>query len=158
VGKEIVQRGLLYEELDTDVEYVHSPGRTISEADNTLFSLMTLNQQALHVDAVYSGGTEFGVRLVNSLFTLSVAVGASVNQLTQGTTIANLGFGRVDFPKPVFVGDTLLVRTTVLDKRLSRSRPDTGIVVFRHEARNQHGDVVAVAERTAMIKRTSEAS
>ena len=157
MGNEILQRGLLFDELDTSAVYVHSPGRTISEADNTLFSLLTMNQQALHVDAVFSAETEFGVRLVNSLFTLSVAVGLSVNQLTQGTTIANLGFGRVEFPKPVFVGDTLLVRTTVLDKRLSRSRPDTGIVVFRHEARNQHGDVVAVAERTAMIKRTETA-
>ena len=154
MAQEIVQRGLLYEELDTTVEYVHSPGRTISEADNTLFSLMTMNQQALHVDAVFSAQTDYGSRLVNSLFTLSVAVGLSVNQLTQGTTIANLGFGRVEFPKPVFVGDTLLVRTTVLDKRLSRSRPEAGIVVFRHEARNQHGDVVAVAERTAMMKRS----
>ena len=91
---------------------------------------------------------------MNRLCPWSGALRARVGQLPQGATIANLGFGRVDDPKPVFGGDTLLVRTTVLDKRLSRSRPDTGIVVFRHEARNQHGDVVAVAERTAMIKRT----
>jgi acyl dehydratase len=145
------QRGLWYEELDVGVLYRHAPGRTVSEADNTLFSTLTMNPQALHLDGAWAAQQPFGERLVNSLFTLSTLVGLSVAQLTQGTIVANLGFSKVVFPKPVFHGDTLYAETVVLDKRLSQSRPASGIVTFEHTARNQHGEVVAVAERSTMV-------
>jgi acyl dehydratase len=146
------QRGLWFEELDTDVVYKHSPGRTVSESDNTLFSTLTMNPQALHLDAAFSADTEFGERLVNSLLTMSVLIGLSVGHLTQGTLVANLGFGDVQFPVPVRHGDTLYGETTVLDKRLSRSRPGQGVVTFRHVARNQHGVVVALVTRTSLMR------
>ena len=148
----IQQRGLWFEELDTEVTYRHAPGRTISEADNTTFSLLTMNQQALHVDAAFSAKTEFGERLVNSLLTMSVLVGQSVTHLTQGTIVANLGFGETRFPAPVRHGDTLYGATTVLSKRLSASRPGAGIVTFRHIATNQRGEVVAIVERSTLIR------
>jgi acyl dehydratase len=148
----VQQRGLWFEELDTGVTYRHAPGRTISEADNTMFSLLTMNQQALHVDAAFSAQTEFGERLVNSLLTMSVLVGQSVTHLTQGTIVANLGFGETRFPAPVRHGDTLYGETTVLGKRLSASRPGAGIVTFRHVATNQRGEVVAIVERSTLIR------
>lgn len=156
-GEVITQRGLYFEELAQGVTYAHSPGRTVGEADNTLFSTLTMNPQSLHLDAAASEGTEFGQRLVNSLFTLSTLVGLSVGQLTQGTTVANLAFGEVGFPRPVFAGDTLYARTEVLSKRLSRSRPGTGIVEFAHTALNQHGETVATARRTALMRCRPEA-
>jgi acyl dehydratase len=151
--REIVQqRGLWFEELRTGVLYQHSPGRTIGEADNTLFSTLTMNPQSLHLDAAYSATTEFGERLVNSLLTMSVLVGLSVGHLTQGTIVANLGFDDTRFPAPVRHGDTIYGETVVLDKRLSSSRPGQGIVKFEHTARNQHGEVVAVVTRTTLMR------
>jgi len=147
----VVQRGLWFEELEPGVLYKHSPGRTITEADNTLFSTMTMNPQALHLDAAFSARTEFGERLVNSLLTMAVLVGQSVAHLTQGTIVANLGFREVEFPAPVRHGDTIYGETTVLEKRLSASRPGQGIVTFRHVARNQHGDVVAIVVRSTLM-------
>ena len=145
------QRGLWYEELEVGALYRHAPGRTVSEADNVFFSTLTMNPQALHLDGAWSAQQTFGQRLVNSLFTLSTLVGLSVAQLTQGTIVANLGFSDVVFPKPVFHGDTLYAETVVLEKRLSMSRPGAGIVTFEHTARNQDGDVVAVATRSTMV-------
>lgn len=153
----IAQRGLYYEELQTGVRYQHAPGKTIDDAENAAFTLLTMNPASIHLDAHASAGNEFGRRLVNSLLTLSTLVGLSVNQLTQSTTVANLGFGRVDFPRPVFGGDTLYASTVVLEKRLSKSRPEVGIVVLEHTARNQHGQVVAVAVRSAMMQRQETA-
>jgi acyl dehydratase len=147
----VQQRGLWYEELEVGVLYRHAPGRTVSEADNVFFSTLTMNPQALHLDGAWAAEQPFGQRLVNSLFTLSTLVGLSVGQLTQGTIVANLGFSDVVFPKPVFHGDTLYAETVVLDKRLSSSRPGAGIVTFEHTARNQHGEVVAVAKRSTMV-------
>ena len=149
--KRIEQRGLWFEELETGVTYLHRPGRTVTEADNVLFSTLTMNPQALHLDEAWSAAQPFGQRLVNSLFTLSTLIGLSVGQITQGTTVANLGFRDVRFPKPVFHGDTLYGETVVLEKRASASRPGEGVVTFEHTARNQHGDVVAVAVRSALI-------
>ncbi|WP_322769370.1 MaoC family dehydratase [Frankia sp. Cr1] len=149
--RRIEQRGLWFDELEIDVVYVHRPGRTVGEADNTLFTTLTMNAQALHLDEAWSATQPFGRRLVNSMFTLSTLVGLSVNQLTQGTTVANLGFSDIRFPAPLFHGDTLYAETTVLDKRLSRSRPGQGVVTFEHTARNQDGDVVAVAVRSALM-------
>jgi acyl dehydratase len=145
------QRGLWFEELEVGALYRHVPGRTVSEADNILFSTLTMNPQALHLDGAWSAQQPFGQRLVNSLFTLSTLVGLSVAQLTQGTIVANLGFSDVAFPKPVYHGDTLYAETVVLEKRLSASRPGTGVVTFEHTARNQDGDVVAVAKRSTMV-------
>jgi acyl dehydratase len=153
----VQQRGLWFEELETGVTYRHAPGRTVSEADNTMFSLLTMNQQALHVDAAFSAHTEFGERLVNSLLTMSVLVGQSVTHLTQGTIVANLGFGETRFPAPVRHGDTLYGETTVVGKRLSASRPGAGIVTFRHVATNQRGEVVAIVERSTLIRCRPEA-
>ena len=148
----VEQRGLWYEELDKHVVYRHVPGRTISEADNTLFSALTMNPQALHLDAEFGAASEFGERLVNSLLTMSVLIGLSVGHLTQETMVANLGFGEVAFPAPVRHGDTLYGETTVVDKRLSASRPGQGIVTFQHIARNQRGEVVAKVERTTLMR------
>ncbi len=147
----IEQRGLWWEEFETDVLYRHRPGRTIGEADNTLFSTLTMNPQALHLDAAWSETQPFGQRIVNSLFTLSTLIGLAVNHLSQGTTVANLGFSDVRFPAPVFHGDTLYAETVVREKRLSRSRPGQGVVTFEHTARNQHGTIIAVAVRSALM-------
>ena len=150
-GSVVEQRGLWFVELATGVTYKHSPGRTITEADNTLFSTMTMNPQSLHLDAAFSAQTEFGERLVNSLLTMAVLVGQSVGHLTQGTIVANLGFRDVRFPAPVRHGDTIYGETKVIEKRLSGSRPGQGIVTFEHVARNQHGDVVAVVVRSTLM-------
>ncbi|MCX7521289.1 MaoC family dehydratase [Microbacterium sp. STN6] len=149
--KEIEQRGLYYEEFELETRYLHRPGRTVTEADNVLFTTLTMNPQALHLDAAFAATQPFGERLVNSLFTLSTIVGASVAQLTQGTTVANLGFGEVTFPHPLFHGDTLYSETIVEAKRLSVSRPGQGIVTFMHIGRNQRDEVVATARRSALV-------
>lgn len=149
----IVQRGLYADELQVGAVYEHRPGRTVTEADNVLFSTLTMNPQALHLDAAWSASTEFGERLVNSMFTLATIVGASVSQLTQGTLVANLGFGEVVFPHPLRLGDTLYSETEVLDVRPSRSRPGQAVVTLAHTGRNQHGEVVARAVRTTLMHR-----
>jgi acyl dehydratase len=148
----VEQRGLWFEEFELNTVYRHAPGRTVSEADNILFSTLTMNAQALHLDEAWANGQPFGTRLVNSLFTLSTLVGLSVPQLTQGTIVANLGFRDVQFPKPVFHGDTLYAETVVLEKRESKSRPGEGIVTLEHTARNQDGDVVAIATRSTLVQ------
>ncbi|AOD21171.1 MULTISPECIES: MaoC family dehydratase [Rhodococcus] len=153
VEKRIVQRGLWFEEFELGAIYEHRPGRTITEADNTLFTTQTMNTQALHLDAAYAAETSFGERLVNSMFTLSTLVGLSVAQLTQGTIVANLGFSEISFPKPLFHGDTLYAETKIVDKRESKSRPGEGIVTLEHTGRNQHGDVVAVAVRKTLVQK-----
>jgi acyl dehydratase len=150
-GRTIEQRGLWFEEFEVGASYVHRPGRTLTEADNVLFTTLTMNSQALHLDAAWAATQPFGQRLVNSMLTLSTMVGASVGQLTQGTLVANLGFGEIAFPKPVFHGDTLYSQTEVLDKRLSESRPGQGIVTLRHSGTNQDGVEVAFATRTALV-------
>ncbi|MFI5798719.1 MaoC family dehydratase [Streptomyces sp. NPDC051677] len=150
--QQIEQRGLWYEELSTDCVYLHRPGRTLTEADNVLFTTQTMNSQSLHLDAAWSAVQPFGQRLVNSMLTLSTLVGLSVGQLTQGTITANLGFERVAFPHPLFHGDTLYAETQVLDKRLSQSRPGEGVVRFSHVGRNQHEEVVAEAVRVTLVR------
>ncbi len=154
----IEQRGLWFDELQTGVLYRHAPGRTIGEADNTIFSTLTMNPQALHLDAAFSSGTEFGERLVNSLLTMSITVGLSVGHLTQGTIVANLGFSEVSFPRPVRIGDTIYAETEVLQLRASSSRPGQGIATFRHVARNQRDEVVAVLTRATLMRSKPEAT
>jgi acyl dehydratase len=154
--REIVARGRWYEELETETLYRHRPGRTVTEGDHSLFCTLTMNPQSLHLDAAFAARTEFGERLVNSLLTLSTAVGLSVADLTQETTVANLGFEEVTFPHPVHIGDTLYAETVVLSKRPSQSRPEAGVVRFEHTARNQRGDVVARVRRTALMRRAPD--
>lgn len=148
---DVVQRGLYYDELEPGTRYLHRPGRTLTEADNVLFSTLTMNTQALHLDAAWSADQPFGQRLVNSMMTLAVLVGTSVTQLTQGTIVANLGFTGVRFPHPLFHGDTLYAETVVESKRLSSSRPGQGVVTLAHTGRNQDGVVVAEATRTVLF-------
>lgn len=157
--KKIRQRGLWFEEFEVGTVYEHRPGRTVTETDNVLFTTTTMNTQPLHLDAHESGQQPpFHERLVNSMFTLSTLVGLSVAQLTQGTIVANLGFSDVRFPAPVRHGDTLYAETLILDKRPSSSRPGEGIITMEHTARNQHGEVVAVATRTTLVRMAPEAA
>jgi itaconyl-CoA hydratase len=150
-GRSIHQRGLWFEELEVGVHYVHTPGRTATEADNVLFTTLTMNPQALHLDAAFSATQPFGRPLMNSFWTLATMVGLSVAQLTQGTLVAQLGLREVSFPHPLFVGDTITAETVVIDARLSRSRPGQGIATMRHAARNEQGRIVAIAERAALM-------
>ena len=143
--------GLWFEQLEPGLRVEHAITRTVTETDNVLFTTMTMNPQPLHLDAEFAARTEFGRPLVNSLFTLGLVVGLAVPELTLGTTVANLGFSRVDFPAPVFAGDTIHVVTDVLEARRSRSRPDTGIVTFEHHGLNQRDETVCVAVRAAMM-------
>jgi acyl dehydratase len=141
--------GRWFEDLAEGLVVAHAVTRTITEGDNTTFSTMTMNPQPLHLDAAFAAETEFGERLVNSLFTLGLLVGITVYELTLGTTIANLGFGKVEFPKPVFHGDTLHAESTVTEARASNSRPDAGIVTFEHRGYNQRDELVALCERAS---------
>lgn len=124
--------GLYFEEFSVGQTFDHPIRRTVTETDNVLMTTLTHNPAALHLDAEAMKDSEFGRVLVNSCFTLGLMVGISVNDTTHGTTVANLGWDEVRFPKPVFQGDTLRIRTEVLEVRASRSRPDDGIVVFEH--------------------------
>jgi acyl dehydratase len=143
--------GLWFEQLEAGLRVAHATTRTVTETDNVLFTTMTMNPQPLHLDAEFAAKSEFGRPLVNSLFTLGLVVGLAVPELTLGTTVANLGFSRVDFPAPVFAGDTIHVVTDVVEARRSRSRPGTGIVTFEHHGINQRGETVCVAVRAAMM-------
>lgn len=145
--------GRWFEELPAGLSVRHATTRTVTEADNVLFTCLTMNPQPLHLDAEFAAGTEFGERLVNSLFTLGLLVGLTVPELTLGTTIANLGFERVEFPRPVLHGDTIRAESEVLEARASRSRPDAGVVTFEHRAHNQRDEVVGVCRRTALMRR-----
>lgn len=145
--------GLYYEEFEVGQTFDHSTTRTVTEMDNILFSALTHNPAQLHIDAEYMREHEFGQRILNSAYTLGFMVGVSVEDTTLGTTVGNLGWNTVRFPRPVFHGDTLHVRTTVLSKRESKSRPDAGIVIFTHEAFNQRNELVGTCERVALMKK-----
>ena len=149
--------GQYFEQFSVGQVFRHDLHRTITEADNTFFSALTHNPAALHLDAEYCRTqTEFGQRLVNSCLTLAMMVGISVGDTTQGTTVANLGWDKVRFPKPLFHGDTIRVETEVLELRDSKSRPDNGIVIFEHRAYNQHDDLVGSCQRSALMLRQPE--
>jgi acyl dehydratase len=145
--------GLYFEEFEEGQVFEHAISRTVTEMDNVLFSALTMNPQPLHLDEEFAKQTEFGKRLVNSLFTLGLVIGISVGETTLGTTVANLGMSDVRFPKPVFHGDTLYAETVCTDKRESKSRPGEGIVTLEHTGRNQHGDVVARAVRITLVQK-----
>jgi acyl dehydratase len=145
--------GLYFEEFSVGQIFDHSIRRTVTETDNVLLTTLTHNPAALHLDAEYMKNTEFGQPLVNSCLTLSLMVGISVNDTTHGTTVANLGWDEVRFPKPVFHGDTLRIESEVLELRDSKSRPENGIVIFAHRAFNQNDELVAHCKRTALMHR-----
>jgi acyl dehydratase len=146
--------GLYFDEFSVGQKFQHPIRRTVTEADNVFFTALTHNPAALHLDEEYCReNTEFGTRIVNSCFTLGLMVGISVGETTLGTTVANLGWDEVRFPKPVFHGDTLRIESEVLELRESKSRPQNGIVVFAHRAYNQKGEVVATCKRSALMLR-----
>jgi acyl dehydratase len=149
--------GLYYEQFEIGQRFEHALRRTVTETDNLMISALTHNPAALHLDAEAMADSEFGQRIVNSVFTLGLMVGISVGDTTLGTTVANLGWDEVRFPKPVFHGDTLRVETEVLDKRDSRSRPNAGIVTFAHRAWNQRDELVASCKRSALMLRLPQA-
>src|ERR1700761_8904515 len=139
--------GLYFEEFTVGMTFQHPIRRTVTEADNVFFTALTHNPAQLHLDEEYGKQTEYGQRLVNSLFTLGLMIGISVHETTLGTTVANLGMTDVTFPKPVFHGDTLRATTKVLSVRESKSRPKAGIVEFEHHAWNQNDEVVGKCRR-----------
>jgi len=143
--------GLYYEEFAVGQRFEHAVRRTVTETDNVLFSTLTMNPAAIHLDAEYARGTPFRQPLVNSVFTLGLLTGLSVYDTTYGTTLGNLGWEEVRFPKPVFIGDTLRAVTTVVAVRESQSRPETGIVQFEHRAYNQRDEEVASCRRSALM-------
>jgi acyl dehydratase len=145
--------GKHFEELNIGQVFQHQPGRTITEADNVFFSCLTMNPQPLHVDFHAAARAEFGKPLVNSLLTLGIAVGLSVGETTLGTTVGNLGFEKIEFPKPVFHGDTIYAESTVLEKR-DADRPDAGLVKFKLVGKKSDGTVVVEIERTVLIKKS----
>ncbi len=146
--------GRYFDELEVGQVFRHEIRRTITETDNVWFSAITHNPAYLHLDEEYCRTeTEFGTRIVNSCFTLSLMVGISVAETTLGTAVANLGWDEVRFPKPVFHGDTIRVETEVAELRASKSRPDQGIVTFIHRAYNQKGELVASCRRAGLQKK-----
>ena len=146
--------GLYFEEFFVGQTFKHAIRRTVSEMDNVMFSALTHNPAALHLDEEYcKNHTEYGQRIVNSVFTLGLIVGVSVGDTTLGTTVANLGWDEVRFPKPLFHGDTVRVETEVLELRDSKSRPQNGIVIFEHRGYNQNNVLVASCKRSALMLR-----
>jgi len=147
--------GKYYEDLEIGMVIRHDLGRTLTEADNILFSSLTMNTQPLHINEDFASKTQFGTRIVNGIFTLGVVVGISVPDLTQGTIIANLGYENITHPNPLFHGDTIYVQTEILAKRESRSNPDRGIITMKHTGRNQNGVVCIEVTRSALFLKRS---
>jgi len=149
--------GKFYEDLQVGQIFRHSAGRTVTEMDNTLFSMLTMNPQPLHINADFAAKTPFGQRIVNGLFTLGLITGLTVAELTDGTILANLGYDNVRHPNPVFHGDTLYAESEVLEKRDSKSHPEAGLVRLKHWGKKPDGTVVVEFERTALfLKRPTE--
>ena len=147
--------GRFFEDWQVGDRLDHEIGRTVTETDNLLFSVMTHNPQPLHIDAEAARASEFGQILVNGTFPFALMVGLSVGDTTLGTLVANLGYDELVMPKPVFIGDTMRASSEVTALKPSGSRPAAGIVTFRHQLTNQRGEVVCSCLRTALIKRRS---
>jgi acyl dehydratase len=145
--------GKYYEQFEVGQTFVHEIRRTVTDMDNILFSSLTCNPAAIHIDYEYAKTTEFGRPLINSIFTLGLVVGLSVQDTTLGTTVGNLGWEDVAFPKPVFAGDTIRAETKVIALRDSKSRPTQGIVTFEHRGFNQRDEVIATCRRVALMLR-----
>jgi len=148
--------GKYYEQFEVGQNFVHEVRRTVTDMDNILFSTLTHNPAAIHIDHEYAKTTEFGRPLMNSIFTLGLIVGLSVQETTFGTTVGNLGWEEVAFPKPVFTGDTIRAETTVIALRDSKSRPQQGIVTFEHRGYNQRNELVATCKRSALMLRSPQ--
>lgn len=144
--------GKYFEEFVVGEVIRHDTTRTVTEVDNVLFSTMSMNPQRLHLDYEFAAGSMHGKPLVNGMFTFALMMGITVNETTQGTTEGNLGFEKVEFPSPVFYGDTIRVETEILGARASKSRPETGIVQFEHRAINQRGEVVVRCKRAGLMR------
>jgi acyl dehydratase len=149
----ISMAGLYLEEFEVGQVIRHALTRSVTESDNVLFSVMTMNPQPLHIDFDYAAKSEWGKPLVNSLFTLGLMIGISVHDTTLGTIVANLGMTDTSFPHPVFHGDTIRVETEIRSVRESKSKPDRGVVEMEHRAYNQHGDLVARCLRQTMVQK-----
>jgi len=143
--------GKYYEDLEVGQHIRHANGRTVTEMDNVLFSMLTMNSQPLHSNEDFASRTEFGQRIVNGVFIQGLVVGLSVPELTEGTIVATLGYDHIVSPHPTFHGDTIYAETEVLDKRESKSRPDVGIVRLKHQGRKPDGTIVIELERTVMF-------
>ena len=148
--------GRAYEDFEVGDVYEHRPGRTITETDNTWFTLLTMNKHPLHFDQEYARHSEFGRCIVASPLTVSLLVGMSVSDVSQ-KAIANLGWTDIKMTHPVYPGDTLYAESEVLDKRESKSRPDAGIVSVRSTGKNQDGAVVCTFDRTMLVQRRGHA-
>ncbi len=146
--------GLYFEQFSIGQVFDHEIRRTVTDMDNILFSSLTYNPAAIHIDHAYAATTEFGKPLMNSIFTLGLVIGLSVQDTTLGTTIANLGMTDTTFPRPVFAGDTIRARTTVTELRDSKSRPTQGIVTFEHLGLNQNDEIVCRTLRGALMMRS----
>ena len=145
--------GRFFEEFEVGHRFVHEVRRTVTDMDNILFSTLTHNPAPINIDHEYAKTTEFGKPLMNSIFTLGLIVGLSIQDTTLATTVGNLGWEEVRFPKPVFAGDTLRAETTVVHVRESKSRPKQGIVTFEHKGYNQRDEEVCVCRRVALMMR-----
>jgi len=145
--------GRFFEEWQLDDAVTHEIRRTVTETDNLLFSCMTHNPQPLHLDAEAAAASHYGRILVNGTFTFALMVGLSVSDTTLGTLVANLGYDELVMPAPVFIGDTLRAHSVVAALKESRSRPNAGIVTFRHEMLNQRDEVVCRCRRSALVRR-----
>jgi acyl dehydratase len=146
--------GLYFEDFEIGAEFRHEWTRTVTETDTIMYCALSMNVAPIHLDALYMESSFYGQRLVPSLYTAALIGGMLVPDLTLGTTLGNLGYTKFDFPKPVFHGDTLRAESTILDKRESRSRKDSGIVYFEHRGLNQHDEIVHIAHRAGlMLKR-----
>ena len=143
--------GKYFDELQVGMKFKHATGRTVTEMDNVLFSALTMNTQPLHLNEDFAARSQFGRRIMNGIFTLGLAVGMTVPDLTEGTIVANLSYEKVVYPHPVFHGDTLYVSSEIMEKRETRSRPDCGVVRLRHLGRNQSGVVVLEVERMVLF-------
>jgi len=146
--------GKYFEQFEVGQAFNHEVRRTVTDMDNILFSALTHNPAAIHIDHEYAKTTEFGKPLINSIFTLGLVVGLSVQDTTLGTTIGNLGWEAVAFPKPVFAGDTIRAETKVVALRESKSRPTQGIVTLEHKGLNQRDEEICVCRRVALMMRT----
>jgi len=149
-------QGRFYEDFEIGDVYKHPLGRTISETDNTWFTLLSMNPNQLHFNREYGKRSEFGRRLVDSTLTFSIVTGMSVSDISLNV-IANLGWDEVRLPHPLFIGDTLYADSTVLEKRESKSRPNAGIVTFRSRGVNQDGKVVLSFKRTILVYKQGQA-
>ncbi len=143
--------GKYFEELEVGMVIQHSIGRTLTEMDNVLFSALTMNNQPLHLNEHFAQQTQFGARIVNGIFTMGLVVGITVNDLTAGTIIANLGYENVNHPHPMYHGDTLYVETHIVSKRDSNSKPDRGVVTLKHIGKNQNGVVCIEVTRSVLF-------